>query len=208
LHAVAGTWLVLFYLVAALTGLWWSYDFYRNAVNRMAGVSTPLRRPAPPPGDSNAPTLPLDRAWSRFRDAVPDATRTSIALSTSADAPIEIRYLTATSPHDRAFGTMKIDVANGEIIAREPYSELPAGRRFIASMFPLHSGSFFGTPGRIAVALAALLLPFFAVTGIWLWILRRRSEAVRVVRVREPIPASAIAQRKFVESSAPDLRAQ
>src|SRR4030095_8773768 len=114
----------------------------------------------------------------------------------------------AASPHDRAFGTMKIDAADGEIIAREPYAELPAGRRFISSLFPLHSGSFFGTPGRIVVALAALLLPLFAVTGIWLWILRRRSEVARVVRAHEPIPASAIAQRKFVASPAPDFRAQ
>jgi len=205
LHAVAGTWLLLFYLLAALTGLWWSYDFYRAAVNRIAGVTTPARRP---PQTGETPPLPIDRAWLAFRNAVPDATRATVALSGKTDAPLEIRYLTATSPHDRAFSTLKVDAASGEIAAREPYAELPRGRRFVSSIFPLHSGSFFGTPGRVLVALAALLMPFFAVTGIWLWMLRRRSEAARTARLKQPDPVVAIAQRSFADSPATDLRAQ
>jgi sulfite reductase (NADPH) flavoprotein alpha-component len=206
LHAVAGTWLLLFYLVAALTGLWWSYDFYRAAVNRMAGVTTPARR-SPQTGES-PPPLPIDRAWLAFRNAVPEATRATVALSGKSDAPLEIRYLTAASPHDRAFSTLKVDAISGEIAAREPYADLPAGRRFVSSMFPLHSGSFFGTPGRVLVALAALLMPFFAVTGIWLWMLRRRSEAARTARLKQIEPAVAIAPRPLVESPASDFRAQ
>lgn len=45
-HAVGGTWLLAFYMVAALTGLWWSYGFYLHAVNQMAGgddIATPWR---------------------------------------------------------------------------------------------------------------------------------------------------------------------
>jgi len=125
-----------------------------------------------------------------------------------SDAPLEIRYLTASSPHDRAFGTIRIDAASGEIVAREPYAELPAGRRFVSSLFPLHSGSFFGTPGRVLVALAALLMPFFAITGIWIWMLRRRCESARRVRAPEPAAASVRARNKFVGApAASDLRA-
>ena len=207
LHAVAGTWLLLFYLLAALTGLWWSYDFYRDAVNRMAGVTTPARRPAPPANDAAA-LIPLDPAWLAFRAAVPDATRATLALPSKSDAPLEIRYLTASSPHDRAFGTIRIDAASGEILAREPYAELPAGRRFVSSLFPLHSGSFFGTPGRVLVALAALLMPFFAITGIWIWMLRRQSEYARRMRAPEPAAASVRARNKFAGApAASDLRA-
>ena len=31
LHSIVGTWMLLAYLVMALTGLWWSYDWYRAA---------------------------------------------------------------------------------------------------------------------------------------------------------------------------------
>ena len=32
LHVVIGIWVLLFYLLSALTGLWWSYDWYRQGV--------------------------------------------------------------------------------------------------------------------------------------------------------------------------------
>jgi sulfite reductase (NADPH) flavoprotein alpha-component len=179
LHAVSGTCLLIFYLASALTGLWWSYDFYRNAVNALAGVTTPQRRPQPQAGDADAPLLPLDRAWTSFRLAVPDASQATMALTSKADTPIEVRYLTTASPHPRAFNTRKFDASSGTAAGQELYAEQPAGRRFVSSIYPIHTGSLVGWPGRIVMATAALLLPAFAITGIWLWLLRRRNEARR-----------------------------
>ena len=196
LHAVTGVWVLVFYLVAALTGLWWSYDFYRDAVNRMAGATTPTRRP---PSDDAAAPIPLDRAWTAFRTGAPDATRATVALSAKTDTPVEIRYQTEASPHDRAWNTIKIDASSGDIVAREPYAELPRGRRFVSSLFPLHSGSFLGLPGRIAMALAALVMPLFTVTGIWVWIKRRRAKAAR-----RPRDIAIASQRPLVQARAAD----
>jgi len=179
LHAVAGTWLLVFYLSCALTGLWWSYDFYRGAVNAMAGVPMPVRRAPPPPTDPKASIASVDLAWSAFRAAAPDATRATFSPPEKPDAPLEIRYQTADSPHDRAWNTLKLDLATGAIVSREIYAELPPGRRFVAALFPAHSGSLLGVPGRVLVATASLLLPFFTITGLWLWLLRRRNEASR-----------------------------
>lgn len=178
-HAVAGTCLLAFYLISALTGLWWSYDFYRNAVNSMAGVTMPQRRPQPSGGDTDAPLLPVDGAWTSFRLAVPDASQASIMLTSKPGTPIEVRYLTTASPHSRAFNTRKFEAANGAEVEHELYAELPRGRRFVSSIYPLHTGSLAGWPGRIVMAVAALLLPVFALSGIWLWLLRRRNEARR-----------------------------
>jgi sulfite reductase (NADPH) flavoprotein alpha-component len=179
LHAVAGTWLLLFYLSAALTGLWWSYDFYRNAINAIAGVPASTRRPPAPAADQSALPVSVDPAWIAFRAAVPEATRATFAPPASSDAPLEIRYQTPSSPHERAWNTLKVDPVTGAISGRELYAELPRGRRFVSSLFPLHSGSFFGAPGRVLMACAALSMPLFALTGIWLWLLRRRNEASR-----------------------------
>lgn len=182
LHAIAGTWLLVFYLSTALTGLWWSYDFYRSAVNAMAGVPTPARRAPPPSGDAKAAPVSVDGAWSAFRAAAPDASRATFAVTDKSDAPLEIRYQTADSAHERAWNTLKIDLASGQVISRELYADLPRGRRFVSALFPVHTGSFLGVPGRVLVAVASLLLPFFTVTGVWLWLLRRRNEASRAHR--------------------------
>lgn len=37
LHAVAGTWCLALYLLAALTGLYWSYEWYRNGLFKQIG---------------------------------------------------------------------------------------------------------------------------------------------------------------------------
>ncbi len=134
LHAVAATWLLAFYVIAALTGLWWSYDFYRNAINSMAGVSGPLRRPGGD-GKSDLSAATINQAWRVFRREASDATRANFGLSGAADAPVEIRYQTPASPHERAWNTLKIDVASSTVASRELYAELPRGRRFVFSIF-------------------------------------------------------------------------
>lgn len=190
LHAVVGTWLVIPYLLAAATGLWWSYDAYRNAINALAGVPTPARRAV-----NDAPAAAsLDAAWTTFLREAPGAVRANIATSTTADGTLEIRYQTAASPHDRAWDSLRLDPADGALRSRESYADLARGRRFVASLFPLHSGSFFGVPGRVAAATAALLMPLFALSGLWMWVLRRRTEASRrkaVAAPRQPGPHAA-----------------
>lgn len=54
LHSIIGTWVLPFYLLAALTGLTWSYDWYRGALFDITGTPRPAQRGgppgAPPPG--------------------------------------------------------------------------------------------------------------------------------------------------------------
>ncbi|WP_436917204.1 PepSY domain-containing protein [Acinetobacter schindleri] len=41
LHAVVGTWVVIFYMILACTGLYWSYDWWRNGMFKVLGVERP-----------------------------------------------------------------------------------------------------------------------------------------------------------------------
>ena len=173
LHAVLGTWVLGFYLLAALTGLWWSYDTYRDAINSMAGISGSLRSPRPGLQE-DMPHLSVDRAWHSFRAAVPDATAARLNLTTDPAGLVTIRYQTDSSPHERAWDTLQINPITGSIAKRQRYATQAAGRRFVASLFPLHSGSFFGPAGSALMALACLLMPFFTVSGFVLWYLRRQ----------------------------------
>ncbi|WP_319381834.1 PepSY-associated TM helix domain-containing protein [Thiomicrorhabdus sp.] len=52
LHAVAGTWALIFLLLASLTGLYWSYDWYRAGLYQISGVPQPVRG-GPPKGAKN-----------------------------------------------------------------------------------------------------------------------------------------------------------
>ncbi|MGU3360449.1 PepSY-associated TM helix domain-containing protein [Methylobacterium sp. M6A4_1b] len=65
LHSVAGTWVLPVYVVIGLSGLWWSYDWYRDAatalltrgetITRMADGKPPAGKEIPPAGRKGSP---------------------------------------------------------------------------------------------------------------------------------------------------------
>ncbi|MFT4021139.1 MAG: PepSY domain-containing protein, partial [Acinetobacter sp.] len=44
LHAVVGTWVLVFYLIFSITGLYWSYDWWRKGMFAVMGVESPMNR--------------------------------------------------------------------------------------------------------------------------------------------------------------------
>lgn len=53
MHSVVGMWVLIFYLLASLTGLYWSYDWYRAMLYNIAGVEQPVRK-MPQPNQQQA----------------------------------------------------------------------------------------------------------------------------------------------------------
>ena len=48
MHSAIGMWVIPFYLLAALTGLFWSYQWYNTLLYNIAGVEKPQRNNTPP----------------------------------------------------------------------------------------------------------------------------------------------------------------
>lgn len=69
LHAVVGTWVVIFYLILACTGLFWSYEWWRNGMFKVLGVER--EQPAlqggnqPRGQEKNCKRLPVEAVDSR-----------------------------------------------------------------------------------------------------------------------------------------------
>ena len=101
----------------------------------------------------------------------------SITPPRSANDAVEIRYLASDAPHERALSNIALDPLTGEIRKHERYADKPVGGKLIASIFPLHSGTFFGVPGQVLYLLASLMMPVFTVTGWLLYLRRRRAKA-------------------------------
>lgn len=183
MHAVLGTWALLLYLLAALTGLWWSFGWYRSGVYQLAGVEQPQRR-GPPRADATqggrvSPLdLPLDGVWQTFIATVGHDGYQSARLSlpNSATGDVDISYLPTDAPHPRASNSIVINAATDRVVRQSRYADRRTGEKLIASIFPLHSGEFFGKPGLIAMMLASLGMPVFAITGWMLYLDRRRKK--------------------------------
>lgn len=190
LHEVSGTWLLLPYLLVALTGLWWSYEWYRSGVLSLTGSKPPARAAMREAGVPPASTSRLDAAWSVFTQAVvATGGWSSVSFNVpAADQPLVLSYVDADPAHERANNRLVLDLATATIREHERYDDKSAGAKLAASMFVLHKGSYFGVVGTIAMMLASLAMPLFAVTG-WMLYLKRRKRGSIVTRAVEAEPA-------------------
>ncbi|GJD73047.1 PepSY-associated TM helix domain-containing protein [Methylobacterium goesingense] len=206
LHSVAGTWVLPVYIVIALSGLWWSYDGYREAVTafltggetitRMADGKPPAGQEIKPPARKAMPeadrgTRPagrkeeglgssgapsLDTAWAAFRAA--DAGRfTRATLLLPAGFGGPVRIRSENRNGWR--DDTRIEAATGRILVREVGGERPLGVRIAGNMLDVHSGRIFGVLGPPIFLVAALLMPLFLITGLLLYIGRRAAKARR-----------------------------
>ena len=187
LHSVLGTWVLIVYLFAALTGLYWSYNWYRDAMFAVMGAPKPAPQQQGGGGkpEGGQPISDVDvahdltRAWNGFQAKVPGFETATVRLSTKAGQPVQVTYLDRDPPHLRATNRIVIDPASGEAVEHERYADKPIGSRIMSSIYALHTGRFFGIPGVFVLAVASLTMAISGISGWLLYLDRRRTKARR-----------------------------
>lgn len=180
LHSVAGTWCLVFYLLAALTGLFWSYEWYNKGLTRLLSDSPQSERirggrgPAP---SGPAPTADYAAMWSSIYSAAgPQLSSYNVRMPPVAGQPATVYFLLKTSPHDRALNQITLDPATGVVKRVDRYSDKSLKAQLLTSIYALHVGSYFGIVGRIILTIASLTMPLFFITGWMLYLDRRRKK--------------------------------
>ncbi|CAI8731893.1 MULTISPECIES: PepSY domain-containing protein [Pseudomonas] len=180
LHSVAGTWCLVFYLLAALTGLSWSYEWYNKGLTRLLSDSPQSERvrggrgPAP---SGPAPTADYSAMWSSIYSAAgPQLSSYNVRMPPVAGQPATVYFLLKTSPHDRALNQITLDPATGVVKRVDRYSDKSLKAQLLTSIYALHVGSYFGIVGRIILTIASLTMPLFFITGWMLYLDRRRKK--------------------------------
>ncbi|WHO37977.1 sulfite reductase flavoprotein subunit alpha [Sphingobium sp. AP49] len=197
LHVVIGTWVLLFYLLSALTGLWWSYDWYRQGVTyAMTGKPAGEERPREKKKDGPAPQRPaIDPSWTQFQQLTGDrygwvritqpAPSQQVKAITFEARPAEARHLRQTDRYS-------YDPETSVLKKRDLYDRRPLGVIITQSMYELHRGAFFGLPGRIVMLLTSLTMPLFTITGYLLYLSRRRRKReAKALEASIPMPTGA-----------------
>ncbi|WP_029011413.1 sulfite reductase flavoprotein subunit alpha [Niveispirillum irakense] len=181
LHAVIGGWVLVFYLLSGLTGLWWSYDWYREGVRYALTGEKSTPAPAVGAGGSGgsrarAETLPPDltQVWQSFRQATADRRYETVTLIVRGADNIQFRAMLPGARHDRVSDELTIDGRTGAVVSHVPYAQRTVGQDIITSIYELHRGAYFGLAGRIGIMLASLTMPLFTITGFLLYFARRR----------------------------------
>ena len=207
LHAVAGTWCLAFYLCASLTGLYWSYGWYRDGMTQLLSDAPAGQQGGKPgerrgrPGDAPQgppPSVDYQALWSSLQSAAgPQLVAWNLRLPPVAGQPATVFYLLKDAEHPRALNQLTLDPLSGQVQRHERYADKPFGAQLLASVYALHVGEYFGLVGRILMALASLSMPLFAITG-WLLYLDRRRKKRAIKQARGALSTSAEGQHWLV----------
>jgi uncharacterized iron-regulated membrane protein len=189
LHSVTGTWVLPVYLVIAITGLWYAFDWYRDAATWLLSSRTPAATSTQPkqPRPARAATaevspLTFDRAWSAFLQEQGSRYVTAqLLLPTGGATVMRIRSIPHGATREGQRDEFRIDAVTGKVMSASIYADKATGDKVLASVLDIHRGIVLGLPGRILFMLAASLMPLFTVTGFLLYFSRRKLRPAKKV---------------------------
>ena len=93
-----------------------------------------------------------------------------------------------TEADDGRRDEFKIDAATGAILSRELYADKTTGERMLSRVLDIHRGNIFGWPGKLVFMLAALSMPLFGITGLLLYLSRRRHQRMTQAAMGRLVP--------------------
>lgn len=170
LHKLCGVWTLAFAFLMALTGIWYTVEFF----------DVDLGYPAPPaPGVVSEPArhLPVGETVARARAQWPGLVVTAVTPATGSywgDAVHLQGQADAWLVRDRA-NFLMLDPVTGEPLYRHDAVQLGWPERWVDTADPLHFGDFGGLWTKAVWFVFGLLLSALCLTGAYLHVQRLRS---------------------------------
>ena len=207
LHAVVGTWVIIFYLIFALTGLYWSYGWWRDGMFKVLGVERPQatqqvqpqreratgdrgeRESRPKSMDAIQTHRALNQAWTAFPTQLKyEYSTLTLTLPKKDDGKLELSFVDKDIQHERARNKATYDYQNNQFKDVELYEDKKLNEKIMSSMLPVHRGSFFGPIYQFVAMLASLAMPLFFVTGWMLYLKRRKQKKLTLAAKQSRAP--------------------
>lgn len=183
IHGVVGIWSLIVFMVVSFSGVWLSFP---QTVNGLAsswlgtrdlrpGIAGLAVKPSP-----DAHALDADAVSVLALAAAPYAQIRFIGLPMRPEQAYRVALM-RSSDDSPAFGvTLFIDPWTHSIIERRDPRDYSFGEKLVVSMHGIHEGNGFGRVWCLLVFFSGLLPALFAVSGVWMWLLKRRGrEALR-----------------------------
>ncbi|MGD9718524.1 MAG: PepSY-associated TM helix domain-containing protein [Sulfurimonadaceae bacterium] len=188
IHGALGMWVLPLYLLASLSGLYWSYEWYNKALHAISGVEKPQRQGAGgemKKGSSGSEQKgregalidihAIEKAFEGFELHAKNLYSQTTLLVPQNGVKYTFFYLDRNPQHPYARNRFELDLKTGEVVKHERYEDKMLGDKLISSMLALHTGMFFGAIGQALMFLASLLMPLFGITGLLLYMKKRKS---------------------------------
>jgi uncharacterized iron-regulated membrane protein len=179
LHGAVGIWTYIVFIVVSGSGV---YLAFPQTVT--AGVNALLprgeaRAPARPEPTANARLVDADHAIAAALREVPGASVLSLALPQRPGLPYRVSLARAGYDRNAPHISVVIDAGSGAPLNVRDPGRFGAGDTLLAWLRPLHFGRGLGLVWRTLVFLSGFLPALFVVTGISMWLIKRRGRRAR-----------------------------
>jgi len=182
LHNVLGGYTFIILILISLTGLIWSFSWFSESVYFISSGGEKLKAYALPKSDvplsDSALKDPLDRLYNQLRNEEPDAKTFYFALPSKEDDVIRVSIVHKRNSYYRTdnlfFDQYTLKPLKGEGPYAGKYKEANAADKLRRMNLEIHDGRIMGLPGKILVFLCALIGASLPVTGILIWLRKKR----------------------------------
>ncbi len=188
-HRSTGIVFAVTLLLATLTG---ATLVYVNYVRDLVSVFSKVAPFPTVPWQMQSATEPLqlDRVIAAVRQRFPEHTLLELHGSPRQMAG-HLYYLKKPGDVHRLGDTIAwINPLSGEVMIERSPRTRTTGEGFMHWLFPLHSGTAFGTIGQVAMSATGVVPMLLVFTGLWVWLRKRRGE--RISRERQSLRERAV----------------
>lgn len=172
LHKTTGIYLLPVFIMLAVTGI---EIVWHEPFERVVAAVLPIREDPNPVSQIGPGQVDIDTAAEIAQSVFPESRLARLYLPANELAPWRVTFMHPEEWwNEYGASTVYIDRYNGAVLDVWDSRELPAGSSFLTWMFPLHNGDALGMPGRIVVFISGLLMAGLFVTGLYMWLKKRR----------------------------------
>lgn len=174
LHNTLGFYASIFLVIMTLTGLCWSFEWYREAGSKVLGTKIFGNRVGGPAFISNEDINPKDESslasiYSISQKELNYDGTTTISLPAGSNQLYNIKKTNGNSWSPITADELVVD-RDGTVLHKGIFSEKPVNVQIASLIKPIHTGEIYGTFSKIIYFLACLIATSLPITGTLIWL--------------------------------------
>ncbi|MBO9618578.1 MAG: PepSY domain-containing protein [Niabella sp.] len=185
LHNTLGFYSFIFLLIMALTGLCWSFNWYRTGASKILGAEIfGSKKEKPMQAAQGAGTmLSPDEVFKIAGRELNYQGTTRLGFPEGKGAAFTISKNNADAWNTAAADKLTIDAYSGSVLKKEVFASKTAGQKIAASIRSIHTGEIFGWCSKIIYFISCFIATSLPVTGTFIWINKMKKKKPRSSKI-------------------------
>lgn len=169
LHKTLGFYTFILVLIMALSGLNWSFEWYKNGLNTVLGKQRNEKKRNSTIIENGEALAIVD--FLKIADSIlPYKGKITISIPKSPEDTVEITKIDESKFNKAANDKLVFDQYSGVLLNKEIFAEKSLGNKIASQIKSIHLGNIYGLTSKIIYFIACLIATTLPVTGIFIWL--------------------------------------